>query len=43
VDGGIYRRNSAEITRAGGEVLVAGMGIFGERDYRVAVKRLKRF
>ena len=42
VDGGIHRRNSAEIIRAGGEVLVAGMGIFGERDYRVAVKRLKR-
>ncbi len=42
VDGGIHRRNSAEIARSGGEVLVAGKGIFGERDYRVAVKRLKR-
>jgi ribulose-phosphate 3-epimerase len=42
VDGGISRQNSTAVTRAGAEVLVAGKGIFGERDYRVAVKRLKR-
>ena len=42
VDGGIHKGNSAGIVRSGGEVLVAGKGLFGERDYRVAVKRLKR-
>ncbi|MCI0329691.1 MAG: ribulose-phosphate 3-epimerase [candidate division Zixibacteria bacterium] len=42
VDGGISKRNAASISRAGGEVLVAGKGIFGERDYRAAVKRLRR-
>jgi len=42
VDGGIRKGNAAGVLRAGGEVLVAGMGIFGERDYRVAVRRLKR-
>ncbi|HXF48040.1 MAG TPA: ribulose-phosphate 3-epimerase [Verrucomicrobiae bacterium] len=42
VDGGISKQNSAAISRSGAEVLVAGKGIFGERDYRVAVKRLKR-
>ena len=41
VDGGI-KGNSAQVIRAGGEVLVAGTAIFGERDYRVAVRRLKR-
>jgi len=43
VDGGIHKGNSAGVVRAGGEVLVAGMGIFGERDYGVAVRRLKKF
>lgn len=42
VDGGISKQNAASVSKAGAEVLVAGKGIFGERDYRVAVKRLKR-
>lgn len=42
VDGGIHKGNSVQVVRAGGEVLVAGMGIFGERNYGVAVRRLKR-
>ncbi len=42
VDGGISKQNAAATSKAGAEVLVAGKGIFGERDYRVAVKRLKR-
>ena len=42
VDGGISKQNAASVSRSGADVLVAGKGIFGERDYRVAVKRLKR-
>jgi ribulose-phosphate 3-epimerase len=42
VDGGIHKGNSANVVRAGGEVLVAGMGVFGERNYQAAVKRLKK-
>ncbi|MCI0406438.1 MAG: ribulose-phosphate 3-epimerase, partial [candidate division Zixibacteria bacterium] len=42
VDGGISKQNAAAVSRSGAEVLVAGKGIFGERDYRVAVKRLKK-
>jgi ribulose-phosphate 3-epimerase len=42
VDGGISKLNAAATSKAGAEVLVAGKGIFGERDYRVAVRRLKR-
>ncbi len=43
VDGGISKRNSAAVARAGAEVLVSGKGIFGEKNYAAAVKRLKRF
>lgn len=42
VDGGIHKGNAVSISGAGAEVLVAGKGIFGERDYRVAVRRLKK-
>jgi ribulose-phosphate 3-epimerase len=42
VDGGISKQNSAAVARAGGEVLVSGKGIFGEKNYAAAVKRLKK-
>jgi len=42
VDGGVNEENIGEIIAAGAEVIVAGTAIFGTRDRRRAIARLRR-
>ena len=41
VDGGIKAENIAEVARAGADTFVAGSAIFGERDRKAAVRRMR--
>lgn len=41
VDGGINIQTAKEVINAGANVLVAGTAIFGEKDYKIAIRRLK--
>jgi ribulose-phosphate 3-epimerase len=41
VDGGVKADNIAEIARAGADTFVAGSAIFGARDRRDAVSRMR--
>jgi ribulose-phosphate 3-epimerase len=41
VDGGIKTGNAAAIRRAGADILVSGSGIFGSKDYRKTIARLR--
>jgi ribulose-phosphate 3-epimerase len=41
VDGGIQPATAATVAAAGANVLVAGTAVFGEPDYRVAVRELR--
>lgn len=40
VDGGVNSENCKEVVKAGADVLVAGTAVFGESDYKTAVKNL---
>jgi ribulose-phosphate 3-epimerase len=42
VDGGVAMDTVAEITRAGGEILVAGTSVFHTPDPAEAVKKLRQ-
>ncbi len=42
VDGGIKVENSALVARAGADIFVLGTGIFGTRNYRRTVERLRQ-
>jgi ribulose-phosphate 3-epimerase len=41
VDGGIKADNIGEVARAGANVFVAGSAVFGEKDYRAIIARLR--
>ncbi len=41
IDGGIHAGNCAAVREAGAQVLVAGSAVFGEKDYRAAIERLR--
>ena len=41
VDGGINAETASEVLKAGANVLVAGTAVFGEKDYRKAIDRLR--
>ena len=41
VDGGIKADNIGEVARAGADTFVAGSAIFGERDRKAAVRRMR--
>jgi len=41
VDGGVDASNAGALRRAGADVLVAGSAIFGQKNRRVAVKKLR--
>jgi ribulose-phosphate 3-epimerase len=41
VDGGIKADNIGEVARAGANVFVAGSAVFGEKDYRAIITRLR--
>jgi ribulose-phosphate 3-epimerase len=41
VDGGIKVDNVAQVTAAGGNVIVAGSAVFGSRDYRATIQKLR--
>ncbi|MCL4558190.1 MAG: ribulose-phosphate 3-epimerase [Deltaproteobacteria bacterium] len=41
VDGGITAQNVAGVIKAGADIVVAGTAIFGSKDYRQAIRRLK--
>jgi ribulose-phosphate 3-epimerase len=42
VDGGIKVDNVAAVVAAGANVIVSGSGIFGEKDYRDTIARMRR-
>ena len=42
VDGGINENTIAEVAAAGADVLVAGSAIFGSKDYRKTIERLRK-
>jgi ribulose-phosphate 3-epimerase len=42
VDGGVKGDNIAQIARAGADTFVAGSAIFGEKDYRAVIGRMRR-
>jgi len=42
VDGGINESTIAEVAAAGADVLVAGSAIFGSKDYRKTIERLRK-
>jgi ribulose-phosphate 3-epimerase len=42
VDGGVVAENTAELVRAGTDILVAGTSVFHEKDPAAAVKRLQQ-
>ena len=41
VDGGISAQTAGEVKKAGATVLVAASAIFGQKDYREAIRKLK--
>ena len=41
VDGGISSENSSRVIKAGANILVAGTGVFKEKDYTKAIKELR--
>ncbi|MDP8258076.1 MAG: ribulose-phosphate 3-epimerase [Candidatus Aadella gelida] len=41
VDGGVNKDTAREIIKAGGNVLVAGTAIFGQKDYSGAIKEIR--
>jgi ribulose-phosphate 3-epimerase len=41
VDGGVKAENSAEIIKAGADMLVAGSAVFGAKDYAAAIKAIR--
>jgi ribulose-phosphate 3-epimerase len=41
VDGGINFKNVKEVVRAGANIIVAGTSVFGEKNYKEAIRRLK--
>jgi ribulose-phosphate 3-epimerase len=41
VDGGVNAGNIAEIARAGADTFVAGSAIFGSKDYRGTIRRMR--
>ena len=42
VDGGIKASNASQIRRAGADILVAGTAVFGQEDYKDAIRNLRR-
>ncbi len=42
VDGGIKIENIGDVSRAGGDIFVLGSGIFGTKDYRSTIRRLRQ-
>jgi len=41
VDGGVNADNIADIARAGADTFVAGSAIFGSKDYRATIARMR--
>src|SRR5262252_2975869 len=41
VDGGVNTANIADIARAGADTFVAGSAIFGSKDYRATIQRMR--
>jgi ribulose-phosphate 3-epimerase len=41
VDGGVNAANIAAIARAGADTFVAGSAIFGSKDYRETISRMR--
>lgn len=41
VDGGINDKTAGSVIQAGANILVAGTAVFGNKDYRKAIRRLK--
>jgi len=41
VDGGVNAENIADIARAGADTFVAGSAIFGSKDYRATIQRMR--
>ncbi|HTQ74861.1 MAG TPA: ribulose-phosphate 3-epimerase [Burkholderiales bacterium] len=41
VDGGVNTANIADIARAGADTFVAGSAIFGSKDYRATIRRMR--
>ncbi len=41
VDGGIKIENAAEVAKAGADILVSGSGIFGLKDRKEALRRMR--
>ena len=41
VDGGVNATNIADIARAGADTFVAGSAIFGSKDYRATIQRMR--
>jgi ribulose-phosphate 3-epimerase len=42
VDGGIKVENVGEVARSGGDIFVAGSGIFGTRDRKETIKKMRK-
>jgi len=42
VDGGIKVENIGEVARRGGDIFVAGSGIFGARDRKEIIKKMRK-
>ena len=42
VDGGVKRDNAGDVKESGATVLVAGSAIFNSKDYKKAIKSLRR-
>ncbi len=42
VDGGIKLENIGEVARRGGDIFVAGSGIFGTRDRKETIKKMRK-
>jgi ribulose-phosphate 3-epimerase len=41
VDGGVNAANIAEVARSGADTFVAGSAIFGSKDYRATIQRMR--
>jgi len=41
VDGGVSLDNIAALAEAGADIFVAGQAIFGHRDYRLTIDKMK--
>lgn len=42
VDGGVKVENAAQIARAGADILVSGSGIFGQKDRKEALRKMRK-